>query len=368
MSPIATAPTAWISKPAAAPPPAPALSPLAPTQPWPQRLIDGLEPGADGVRALAARALELRAGAAPQPRPGRRIAALYFNSSLRTRTSLEAAAHALGVHCVTLQPGKDVWGLEFRDGVVMDGAAAEHVRDAVAVLDQMVDLIAVRAFAGLVDEAEDRSDPILSAFCRHSQRQVLSLESARYHPLQGLADTTTWLSHLGPELRGQPLVLTWAPHPKALPQAVPHQVVLSAALQGMDVRVAHPEGFDLDPEVVGRATALARRHGGDLRLYHDRAPALAGAKVVVGKAWSGTPGYADRAGEAARRATLGAWTVDAATMAQTADAGFMHCLPVRRNVVVTDEVIDGPASWAHETAGLRLWTAIAVLESMLARD
>jgi len=181
-----------------------------------------------------------------------------------------------------------------------------------------------------------------------------------FHPLQGLADTATWLSRLGPDLRGRRLTLTWAPHPKALPQAVPHQVLLSAALAGMDVTVAHPEGFDLDPLVVERARALT-----DVRIVHDPLDGLDGAEVVVAKSWAGTAGYGRRDEEAAVRATLGDWTVTADRMARTRDAGFMHCLPVRRNVVVTDDVLDGPRSWVQEEAGLRLWTALALFERLL---
>lgn len=320
------------------------------------RLVDGTEPGRDGVAALVARALELRAGARPQDLSGLRLAAVFLNPSLRTRTSLDAACHLLGIHAIALSPGKDAWTLEFADGAVMDGGPAEHVKDAVAALSEYVDVLAVRAFAGLVDAEEDRADPVISAFARHCTRPLVNLESARWHPLQGLADTATWASRLG-ELPGRRLTLTWAPHPRALPAAVANQVLLSASLMGMDVTVAHPEGFDLDPEVLGRTSA---------RVVHDQAAALRGAEVVVAKSWSGFSGYGRRHDEARVRATLGGWTVDADKMALTDGAGFMHCLPVRRNVVVTDAVLDGPSSWVTEEAGLRLWTAAALLERLVA--
>lgn len=323
-------------------------------------LVDGTELGRDGALELCRRALDLRDGARPRQFPGRSVGAVFLNPSLRTRSSLEAACARLGVHPIVLHPGKDAWALELRDGVVMDGPSAEHVADAVPVLTQYVDVLAVRAFAGLQDLEEDRADPVVSAFCRHSAVPVVNLESAMFHPLQGLADTATWLSRLGPDLRGRRLTLTWAPHPKALPQAVPHQVLLSAALAGMDVTVAHPEGFDLDPLVVERARALT-----DVRIVHDPLDGLDGAEVVVAKSWAGTAGYGRRDEEAAVRATLGDWTVTADRMARTRDAGFMHCLPVRRNVVVTDDVLDGPRSWVQEEAGLRLWTALALFERLL---
>ncbi|MBN2798354.1 MAG: N-acetylornithine carbamoyltransferase [Deltaproteobacteria bacterium] len=326
--------------------------------------FDGTEYGADGALTLAARALELRAGATPRAALGKRLAAVFLNPSLRTRASMEAATTALGASPQIIQPGKDAWSLEVRKGVVMDGSASEHIADAVRVLGQYADILAVRAFPSLVDLEEDRAEPVLSAFMEHAGVPVINLESALYHPMQGLADTATWLDHLGPDLRGQPITLTWAPHPKALPASVPNQVLLSSALVGMDVTVAHPEGFELDPQLVARAEGLAAAGGGRVRITHDQAGAMKGARVVVAKSWSGFSGYGRREEEAAHRATLGGWTVDQALMDLSDQAGFMHCLPVRRNVVVSDAVLDGPNSWAFEEAGLRLWTAMALLEKM----
>lgn len=327
--------------------------------------LDGTEGGRDGLMALVDRALALRSGAAPSRRDGRRLAALFFNPSLRTRTSLESACAMLGVTPIALEPGKTSWAIELRDGVVMNEDKAEHISDALGALGAYVDLLAVRSFAGLVDAAEDRADPTLSAFVRHSPKPVLNLESALWHPLQGFADAATWTSRLGQELRGGPICLTWAPHPRALPAAVANQVLLTASLLGMDVRVAHPDGFDLDPEIVARAQGLASSAGGGVRVGSDRAALLDGARVVVAKSWSGFSGYGQRDAEAERRAGLASWTVTPEVMAATAGAGFMHCLPVRRNVVVTDAVIDGPASWVREEAALRLWTAAAWLEQAL---
>jgi len=326
----------------------------------PAHFLDGTEFGPDGVLSLAARALALRAGATPNRFDGARLAAVFLNPSLRTRTSMELAAGALGVQPVIVNPGKDAWALELRDGAVMDGGAAEHMSDAVRVLAEYADVLALRAFAKLEDVEEDRADPVLSAFARHAPVPVINMESALWHPLQGLADTATWLAHLGP-LQGVPLTLTWAPHPKALPAAVANQVLMSAALQGMDVTVAHPPGFDLDPQILQAAGATS----GAVRVCHDQKEALAGAQVVVAKSWSGFSGYADRHAESARRAAHGDWTVTSEKMAETDGAGFMHCLPVRRNVVVEDAVLDGATSWVHEEAGLRMWTAMALLERVL---
>ncbi len=323
------------------------------------RFYDGTELGRDGICGLVARALALRAGASPQKCHGARLGTVFFNPSLRTRASLQLAAQALAINAVELTPGSGMWGLETRPGTVMDGHAAEHLVDAVRVLAEMCDVLAVRAFAGLDDPLVDRADSVLGTFHAHAHRPVLNLESARFHPLQGLADTATWAAHLGPELAGRRLTLTWAPHPKALPAAVPQQVLLSAALQGMHVTVAHPEGFDLDPQILARARALP---GGSVRVVHDPDAAMEGAQVVVAKSWSGWSGYGRREEEASIRATLGDWTVTPERLARTDSAGFMHCLPIRRNVVATDAVLDGPHSWIHETAGLRMWTAMALLE------
>lgn len=330
--------------------------------------IDGTELGPAGFLSLAERALELRAGSAPHRFPGKRIVAVFLNSSLRTRVSLEAAANDLGVHVITLNPGADAWKLEWRHGERMDGEAAEHFADAIPALGEYADVLALRAFAGLKDAAEDRADPVLTAFRRWSPRPVINLESARWHPLQALADAATWRRHLGPELKGRKIALTWAPHPRALPAAVPNQIVLSAGLLGLDLTVAHPPGFDLDPEITARAAGLAAAGGGALRFTDDPDAALEGAEVVHAKSWSGFAGYGRREDEAAQRATLGRWTLDEDRFARALPtAGFMHCLPVRRNVVVTDGVLDGPRSWTTETAGNRRWTAMALLEEMLAR-
>ncbi len=323
-------------------------------------LLDGAEPGREGVERLVARALALREGAAPRTFPGRVLAAVLFNPSLRTRTSLEAACAALQVHPIVLHPGSDAWGWAFDDGAVMDGPEAEHVREAVPVLASYADVLAVRSFARLRDRDEDRRDPVLAAFAALSGKPVVNLESARWHPLQGLADAATWVRHLG-QAAGRRLTLTWAPHPRALPAAVPNQVVGTAALLGMHVTVAHPEGFDLDPEVLDLARARAAASGGSLRVTRDRGEALAGADVVYAKSWAGWAGYADRPAEDRRRAALAAWRVDAVPEG----AGFMHCLPVRRNVVVADGVLDGPRSWVQHQAALRRWTTLALLEDVL---
>jgi N-acetylornithine carbamoyltransferase len=326
--------------------------------------LDGTEIGQDGTLHVARRAMALKQGAAPLTCSGKRIGLVFFNNSLRTRMSMCAAAQGVGIQPLVLSPGSDAWSLEFDEGAVMDGSAVEHVKDAAAVLSGYVDILAVRSFAGLEKAEEDRADPVLQAFADYATVPVINMESCLWHPLQGLADTTTWLRHLGPRLMGRKLTLTWAPHPKALPAAVANQVLLSAGLMGFDITVAHPDGFDLDPSIVERAELVAHTYGGGLSVTQDREAAFSGAEVVVAKSWSGYSGYGRRAAEAAARAELGHWCVDEVAMSGTNNAGFMHCLPVRRNVVVRDAVIDGPRSWVHEEAHNRMWTAMALLEAM----
>lgn len=331
-------------------------------------VIDGAEGGRSLLQSLVARSLELEAGSAPRQVPGSRLVTLFLNPSLRTRTSMEAAASALGAHPIVLQPGRDAWALEFVDGAVMDGTTVEHVKDAVKVLSGYADVLAVRAFAGMKDPDEDLHDPVISAFAKHASVPVVNMESALWHPLQGLADAATITNHLGSELAGEPLTLTWAPHPKALPTAVPNQVLLTAATLGMNITLAHPEGMDLAPSVVNRCADLAAVGGGGLTVSHDQQAAMRGARVVVAKSWGGWSGFEDREAEAVRRARLSSWRVNPEDMGLTDSAGFMHCLPVRRNVVVHDDVIDGPQSWVHREAHRRMWTAMALLEAMFNKE
>ena len=305
-------------------------------------LYDGTEPGAAGLLTLAHRALELRRGAQPKRFPGRRLAAMFLNPSLGTGLSVEAACGALGVQPMLTEPGSQSWGWEIQRGAVMNGAYPEHIIDAVRVISGYADVLAVRAFATM-DPVWDRADPVLAAFRAESSVPVLNLESTRFHPLQGLADAATLVDKLG-DPRGKKLVLTYAPHPKALPTAVPNQVLTTAAMLGMDITVACPEGWALDPEVLAATKPT---------ICHDQREALEGARVVVAKSWSpfGGPAQSDVHHD---------WRMDAEKLGT---AGFMHCLPVRRNVVVTDEVLD--SSWVYETAHLRMWTAMAALDCML---
>jgi N-acetylornithine carbamoyltransferase len=279
---------------------------------------------------------------------GRRAGALLFNPSLRTRMAFEAACHDLGAHATVLEAGRAAWQLEHRPGAVMDGEAAEHVTEAAGVLSRMVDVLGVRAFAGLADAAEDARDGMLAAFARAASVPVLNLESAMDHPHQGLADALTLRRRLGRRAR---VTITWAPHVRPLPLAVPHAALLAFAREGHDVVLAHPEDYAPDAGVLQAAREASRAAGGSLDVTHDRRAALDGADVVYAKSWGARTHYGDAAAAAAGFARHRDWLL---TGADLGAAWFMHCLPVRRNVVVADEVLDGPRSLVLEQAAARV--------------
>lgn len=282
----------------------------------------------------------------------RTVLLIFFNNSLRTRLSTQKAARNLGLDVVVLDVNAGAWKLETERGVVMDGDKSEHLLEAVPVMAQYCDLIGVRTFAGLTDREADYSEQVLSQFIAHSGRPVFSMESATAHPLQAFADLITIEEYK--ESRPPKVVLTWAPHPRALPQAVPNSFAeWMRAADGVDLVVTHPEGYELDPAFVG-----------DARVEYDQLKALADADFVYAKNWS-CPGVTrpDDYGKVVCRDS--SWTIDAAHMAVTRNARFMHCLPVRRNVVVTDEVIESPRSLVIPEAANREIAATVVLKRML---
>lgn len=293
---------------------------------------------------------------------GKALGLLFFNPSLRTRTSMEVAAAHLGAFPTVLTPGQGTWNLEWRDGVRMDADRAEHVREAVGVLARYVDALGVRTFASLTDRDADLADAAFRAVVAASDVPVINLESARWHPCQALADAAALREHFGGETAGRKFVLTWAPHPSPLPHAVPNSALLMAARSGMEVVVARPDGFALDADVMALARETAARHGGSVAETDDQREAVAGAHAVYAKAWAGGPVYDDRTAEAARRTALADWRVTEQTLAATDDGVFMHCLPVRREVVVDGAVLDGDRALHLLQAEYRLHAQKAVLE------
>lgn len=295
---------------------------------------------------------------------GRSVGLLFFNPSLRTRTSMELGAVQLGAHATTLTPGQGTWGFEWEDGVVMNGDKAEHIRDAVAVLSQYYDALGVRVFATMEDYARDRDEVLLNQFAEAAQVPVVNLESAFYHPCQALADAATLHTHFDGDLAGRRLVLQWAYHPRALPMAVPNSALLMASRLGMDVTVARPEGYALDDGVMAQARQYAAKHGTTVDESDDIDAAVDGADVVYAKAWGGPMAWHDPEQEATLRARHRDWRVTADRMARTRDGVFMHCLPVRRNVVVDDAVLDGPSTLHLLQAAFRLHGQKAILRRL----
>ncbi len=294
---------------------------------------------------------------------GKSLGMLFFNSSLRTRTSMELAAAQLGAHATTLDIGSGgVWGFAW-DDEPMNGDRAEHIQEAVGVLSRYYDALGVRLFASKTDLDEDRSDRLVRTFACHASVPVVNLESALLHPCQALADAAT-LRQRHADARGKRFVLTWAPHPRALPQAVPHSALLTAARLGYDVTLAQPPGFDLAPDIVADARALADANGASFETIYESADALADADVVYAKAWSAPLVYTHPDAEATLRSQHTDWRVTRARMEATNDAAFMHCLPVRRGVVVDADVLTGPYSIHLNQAENRLHAQKAILEWM----
>ncbi|MCC6574026.1 MAG: N-acetylornithine carbamoyltransferase [Planctomycetes bacterium] len=296
---------------------------------------------------------------------GKTIVMLFFNSSLRTRTSFEIGAFQLGAHPVVLNIGQDSWDLEWLEGAVMDGDKPEHIKDAARVLSRYADIIAVRSFPKMGNYDDDRRDPILSAFSEYTNVPLINLESAVEHPCQGLADLMTLREVFNGVTKKKKVVLSWAPHIKPLPLAVPHSALMAMAMGGCNVVVAHPEKFDLEPEIVEQARKVAKAAGGKVEVTHDQAAALDGAEVVYGKSWLSRAFYGKPKDELAYRKTLPSWTITEKKMERTSRAKFMHCLPVRRNVVVDDAVLDGEDCVVYQQAENRLHAQKALMVKLL---
>ncbi|MDD6828553.1 MAG: N-acetylornithine carbamoyltransferase [Bacteroidales bacterium] len=281
----------------------------------------------------------------------RTIMLVFFNSSLRTRLSSQKAATNLGMNPIVLNIGQESWKLETELGVVMDGDKGEHLREAIPVMASYCDIIGVRSFAGLKDREYDYSETVLSQFIEYSGKPVISLESATVHPCQAFADLIT-IDEFKNKARPK-VVLSWAPHPKALPQAVPNSFAEWMNAADVDFVITNPEGYDLDPKFAG-----------DAIVEHDQMKALEGADFVYAKNWS-CPGVNNPDDYGKILSKDPSWTIDAKHMAVTDNAFFMHCLPVRRNVIVSDEVIDSPQSIVIPEAANREISAQVVMKRML---
>ena len=276
---------------------------------------------------------------------------VFFNNSLRTRLSTQKAAMNLGMNVIVLDVNAGAWKLETERGVIMDGDKSEHLLEAIPVMGCYCDLIGVRSFAGLTDREYDYAETVINQLIKYSGRPVFAMESATVHPLQAFADLITIEEH---KRSSRPkVVLTWAPHPKALPQAVPNSFAEWMNAADVDLVVTHPKGYELDPRFVAGA-----------RVEYDQMKALEGAQFVYAKNWS-CPGVSlpQQYGQILNKDM--SWTIDAAHMAVTDNAFFMHCLPVRRGMIVTDDVIESPTSLVIPEAANREISATVVLKRML---
>ncbi len=279
------------------------------------------------------------------------IMLVFFNSSLRTRLSSQKAALNLGMNPIVLNIGQDSWKLETEMGVVMDGDKSEHLREAIPVMTSYCDLIGIRSFAGLKDREFDYNESVLHQFIEYGGKPVISLESATVHPCQAFADLITIEEYK--EKKRPKVVMTWAPHPNSLPQAVPNSFAEWMNAADVDFVITHPRGYELDPAFVGNA-----------RVEYDQMKALEGADFVYAKNWS-CPGITDPAQYGKVLSKDRSWTVDERHMAVTDNAFFMHCLPVRRNMIVSDAVIDSPRSIVIPEAANRTVSAQVVMKRML---
>jgi N-acetylornithine carbamoyltransferase len=299
-----------------------------------------------------------------KPLSGKSVALVFFNPSLRTRASMQIGVYELGGNAVILEPGSSSWTLEHRDGVVMDIDKTEHLKEFARVLERYAAAIGVRTFAELKDWEAERAEPVLSAFARYASKPLINLESAMHHPCQSMADMLTIREKFG--AKRKKVLLTWAWHPKPLPMAVPNSFALAAAQFGHDLRIAHPKGYELDAELMNEIKNQARENGGSVEIVNNIHSAFDEAEVVYAKSWGSFRHYGNAAADIRERAVYRAkWIVDEAKMRRTKDAIFMHCLPVRRNVIVTDAVIDSPNSVVIDEAENRLHVQKAIMAKLI---
>ena len=305
----------------------------------------------DSLKKWVKQALKIKKDPLKNQRLGKDkiLVMLFFNPSLRTRLSTQKAAINLGMNVMVMNFGAEGWTLEFEDGTIMNQGASEHIKEAAEVVSQYCDIIAIRAFAGLTDKEKDNAETVMNGFVKYATVPIVNMESATGHPLQSLADAITMAEF---KTKHKPkVVLTWAPHPKALPQAVANSFVEMMQLQrDMDFVITHPEGYELNPEITK-----------DSVIEYNQDKAFENADFIYAKNWSNYNDY----GKVTN--TDKNWTVTAEKMKLTNNAKFMHCLPVRRNVIVADEVIDSKNSIVIQQAHNRTYSAQLVLQKILKR-
>ncbi|MBS0194718.1 MAG: N-acetylornithine carbamoyltransferase [Proteobacteria bacterium] len=339
----------------------------------PRDFLDTQDWNRPALDALLVRAAAFKRERLGDALRGKTIALVFFNPSLRTRSSFEIGAFQLGGHAVVLAPGKDAWPIEFDLGTVMDGQAEEHIAEVARVLSRYVDLIGVRAFPKFQDWSVDRQDAVLRGFAKFATVPVINLETI-VHPCQELAHILALGEHFGGAaanpgeiLRGKKYVLTWTYHPKPLNTAVANSALTIATRYGMDVTLLCPTPeYLLDERYMQRARDNVAAHGGSLSISHDPQAAYAGADIVYAKSWGALPYFGRWEQEQPIRDAHRHFIVDEQKMALTNSAVFSHCLPLRRNVKATDAVMDSPACIAIEEAENRLHVQKAVMAALVA--
>jgi len=320
---------------------------------------------ADAVESLLELATRLDTRPEPRALEGKVLALLFLNPSLRTLASFQAAMVRLGGGAFVISPDMSIHGLETRAGIVMDGAAAEHIKEAVPVIASYGDALGIRAFAQRRSLEQDLADQQYRELAGLAGGPVINMESAINHPCQSLADWKT-MDDLGVPRQGGRFVLSWAYHPRPLPLAVPAATVHMAAMRGMDVVVHRPAGFELPDAIMNKARAAAAAAGGSVTETDDRREATEGADIIYAKSWTSTRHYSDEIADRKLREELVHWCVDEGWFDNAkAEGRFMHCLPVRRGVVVQDHVLDGPRSVVIAEARNRMVVQMAVLYQLL---
>jgi N-acetylornithine carbamoyltransferase len=319
----------------------------------------------DGLLALAKR---IKQGKFPGGLEKKVLALVFMDPSLRTRASFETAMFLHGGHAVILEPGKGSWSLETELDAVMDGTTVEHIIEAARVLGRYADALGLRSFPKGTDWESTRRDEVVRNFARYCEKPLINMESARRHPCQGLADALTLQEHLG-ETRGKKFVLHWAWHPKALPTAVPNSGAIAAAHLGMEVVIARPKGYDLDPEDMGIIEKLATSRGGSVQVTDDLDGAIEGAHAVYPKSWGALQYFGRPDEESQFRAGLRNWrlTMDRVKTTKGGKGKVLHCLPVRRNVEIDGAVLDSPNSAVVDEAENRLHAQRALLLELIGK-
>lgn len=334
--------------------------------------ITGAEYSPQELQKIIDLAIDFKKGIKIPDLSGKMLTLIFANPSLRTHLSFESGMKKMKGSVNVLQTGNS-WQFEYKDGVVMNGNKQEHIKEAAQVISRYSDIIALRQSELITTSSHHsdtssweflKQDKAISQLATYADKPVINMESNMFHPCQAMGDVMTITENFG-STKKKKYVLTWAPHPKALPLATPHSQLLTPALFGMDVTVVHPEGFGLDGDVVKMATEKASTNGGSVIISNNQSEAFKNADVIVAKSWASLAHFGDWEKESAYRKKFKDWTVSEEKMKLTNNAIFLHCLPVRRNIEVTDGVLDGPHSKVIDEAENRMWVQMAIISYLL---